>query len=190
MNAVGVYGGSFDPVHYGHLSLARAALEQFGLSPLYIIPAYHPPHKEKTAASFAQRLAMARLAFADFPEVVVSDLERQRGGISYTIDSVEQLRTRHPDSEIYLLIGADTAEEIDTWKAPDRLAQLVRLLVAGRSGFSGKLQEYWRVADIIMPPVDISATVIRQELRAGHPITDYVPGAVAEYIGRHHLYCG
>ena len=135
MTVVGMYGGSFDPVHRGHLALARAAIDRFDLSPLYVVPAYHPPHKEKTRASFAQRLAMIRLAFADLPEVVITDLEKQRGGISYTVDSVEYLRARHPGREFCLLIGADTSEEIGMWKAPQRLARMVRLLVAPRSGF-------------------------------------------------------
>ncbi len=189
MSAIGMYGGSFDPVHRGHLALAQAAIQQFQLTRLYIVPAYHPPHKTNTQASFTHRLAMARLAFTDLPDVVVSDLERQRGGISFTIESVEYLQTQHPASDIYLLIGADTAEEIGTWKAPDRLARLVRLLVAPRSGFRNEPGGAWRIDEVSMGPVDISATQIRREISAGHSITSYVPETVAEYIARHRLYC-
>jgi nicotinate-nucleotide adenylyltransferase len=188
VNAIGVYGGSFDPVHHGHLTLVRAALRHIDLAPLYVVPAYQPPHKEQTGASFAHRLAMARLAFADIPGVALTDLERERGGISYTIDSVEYLKARHPGSEVYLLIGADTAEEIGTWKSPDRLAKLVRLLVAPRSDHHEDTRGAWRMSVVPMEPIDISATDIRRRVRAGEPLTGLMPAAVAEYIERHQLY--
>lgn len=188
MNAVGVYGGSFDPVHHGHLALARAAVRRKDLAPLYIVPAYQPPHKEKIGASFTHRLAMARLAFADIPGVVVTDLERERGGVSFTIDSVEHLQARHPDCELYLVIGADTAEEIGTWKSPDRLAEMVQLLVAPRSGHRQVTQAAWRASNIEMGLIEISASDIRRRVHAGQPINDLVPAAVADYIEHHRLY--
>lgn len=183
-----MYGGSFDPVHRGHLALARTAVSQFNLSPLFIVPAYHPPHKEKTRAPFAHRLAMARLAFAGLPEIVITDLEKQRGGISYTVDSVAYLRERHPGGEFYLLIGVDTAAEIGTWKAPRRLARMARLLIAPRPGYHIDLEDYWRWDEVEMEPVEVAATEIRQAVRAGNPLVEYVPAAVAEYIARHKLY--
>jgi len=183
-----MYGGSFDPVHRGHLALAHAAINQFHLSCLYVVPVFQPPHKAKTEASFAHRLAMARLAFTGWPEVVISDLEGQRGGVSYTIDSVEELRGRHPGDDLYLLVGADTTEEIKTWKEPERLAGLVRLLVAPRSRYSLKIELPWCLEKLTMEPVEVSATRVREAVREGRPIMEYVPAPVAEYIHRHTLY--
>jgi nicotinate-nucleotide adenylyltransferase len=183
-----MYGGSFDPVHHGHLALARAAIEQYQLSPLYVVPAFSPPHKETTQASFAHRLAMARLAFADWPHLVISDLEKRRGGVSYTIDSVTHLQKQHPTSELCLLIGADTFAEIDLWKAPRRLARIVRLLVAPRAGHRLHSSGEWRVEEVTMELVEISATEIRQAVQENKPIFPYVPEAVAAYIARHGLY--
>jgi len=188
VTAIGIYGGSFDPVHRGHLAPARAAISQFHLSPFYVIPAFQPPHKAKCDASFAHRLAMARLVFVDWPEVEVSDLEKQRGGVSYTVDTVEVLHKRHPKDKLYLLVGADTTAEIKTWKEPERLSRLVRLLVAPRPGYQLEIGSNWRYDRIRMEPVDVSATQIRRAVRAGRPITEYVPVPVAEYIRVHGLY--
>ena len=188
MTAIGMYGGSFDPVHRGHLALVHAAINQVRFTRMYVVPAFRPPHKAKTEASFAHRLAMARLAFADRPEVEVNDFERQQGGVSYTINSVEFLRAEHPGGELVLLVGADSSAEIKTWKEPDRLAKLVRLLVAPRPGYRLEVEENWRHEEIKMEPVAISATGVRKAVRERQPIVEYVPESVAEYIDRHQLY--
>lgn len=188
MTAIGIYGGSFDPVHRGHLALARAAISQFHLSRFYIIPAFQPPHKAKCDASFAHRLAMARLIFVGLPEVAISDLEGQRGGISYTVDTIEALRKKHPQDELYLVVGADTLAEIRTWKEPEHLSRLVRLLVAPRTGYQPEIGSPWRCDTIRMEPVDVSATQIRRAVRADQSIAECVPKSVADYIREHGLY--
>lgn len=188
MTSIGLYGGRFDPVHRGHLALARAAMNQFNLALLYIVPVYQPPHRPNTTAAFEHRLAMARVAFADWPKVIVSDLEEKRGGISYTVETIDELRRLHPDRELCLLVGADTAEEISMWKEPKRLARLVRLLVAPRPGSAPYLEPEWRCEQIRMQPMDVSATAIRQAIRDGRPIRELVTDTIAEYIDRHRLY--
>jgi nicotinate-nucleotide adenylyltransferase len=188
VTAIGLFGGSFDPVHLGHVKLARAAIEQFSLFRLYVIPAFQPPHKPTTVASFDHRMAMTDLAFSGWPEIEVSDLERRRGGISFTIDTVKELRGLHPDAELYLLVGSDTSEDLPQWKNPRQLAQLARLLVARRPGHPVDVQPFWRYEEIDMKPVDTSATEIRQAVRRGRSIEACVPKEVAEYIRQNRLY--
>lgn len=183
-----MFGGSFDPVHYGHLRLARAAVDQFNLSRLYVIPVFQPPHKTKTVVSFDHRLAMACLAFSGWPEVEVSDLERRRGGLSFTIDSIKALHKMHPGDELFLVVGSDTSGDLPAWKDPDELAKLVRLLVAPRLGSRPTVGPLWRHDEIRMQPIDISATEIRRAVREGRPIAEFVPDTVAEYISQHRLY--
>jgi nicotinate-nucleotide adenylyltransferase len=188
VTAIGIFGGSFDPVHRGHIRLARAAIDQFSLARLYVIPVFQPPHKMKIEASFDHRLAMARRAFSAWPEVDVSDLERERGGISFTIDTVDILRRRHPDDELFLVVGSDTSEDLPLWRDPDKLARTVRLLIAPRRGTPPAAGPHWRFDEIKMDPVNVSATEIRQAVRAGRSIDEYVPKAVAQYILHHQLY--
>jgi len=183
-----MFGGSFDPVHLGHLRLARAAIDQFNLSRLYVIPVFRPPHKSKIAASFDHRLAMARRAFSGWPEVEISDLERQRGGVSFTVDSIKTLREMHPEDELFLVVGSDTSGDLPAWKDPDELAKLTRLLVAPRPGSRLVVDPHWPHDEIRMQPIDVSATEIRRAVREGRPIAEYVPETVAEYIYRHRLY--
>ena len=188
MNRIGLYGGTFDPVHRGHVAVARAAVNEFALGRLYVVPVYQAPHRPGATASFDDRLAMARLAFAGWPDVAVSDLESKRGGISYTIDSIETLRQLHPDSELCLVVGADTAGEIETWREPKRLAESVHLLVAPRAGCAVNLPPQWRYSLMCMEPVMVSATDVRRAIRDGRPIGVSVPDTVAEYIAGHRVY--
>ncbi len=188
MTRVGVYGGGFDPIHLGHVALAVAAVDQFTLDPLYVIPTFHPPHKAMPYAPFADRLAMARLAFDGRSSIIVSDIERRRGGASYAVDTVAAIARLHPEAELYYLVGADTAAEIPTWKAPDRLAEQVCFLVAERPGFQGEFAPGYRHENIRMAPHDISATKVRALIGAGQPFAEVVPPAVASYIREHRLY--
>ncbi len=190
MAAVGLFGGSFDPVHNGHVALARAAIDQYQLNPCYVVPAYRPPHKGQTEAPFADRLAMVSLAFADIPQVAVSDREAGRGGMSYTIETVQELQRVHPEDDLCLIVGADTAEELRTWKQPQDILAAVRLLVAPRPGSTLPDEYADRAETIVMEDIPISASQIRRAARKGESIAHLVPASVAAYIESHTLYCG
>ncbi len=141
-NRIGVLGGTFDPVHNGHLGLAREALETFELDRLLLIPVSLSPHKQNQfVTSNAHRLEMLRLASDSDPSFEVSEVEIRRGGISYTIDTLDNLRALYPESEIYLILGADAFDEIDTWKHSVRLLEQYNILIGTRPGYGGQAPE-------------------------------------------------
>ncbi len=188
MAAVGLFGGSFDPVHNGHVALVQAAIAQHALDICYVVPAYDPPHKQKVETPFADRLAMASLAFAVLPPVIVVDWEAQRGGKSYTIETVAAVRKIHPRDEVFLIVGADTAEELHTWKQPEDILRSVRVLVAPRASISPSVEFADRLEYIDMDQVPVSATHIRRAVQEGKPVDHLVPPPVLTYIRKHGLY--
>lgn len=141
-NRVGLFGGAFDPIHYGHLGLAREALEKFGLERVVFIPANITPHKRQgTAAPAACRLEMARLAIRGEPSFEVSDIEIKRSGVSYTIDTLSALRQDFPRGEFYMILGRDSFHDLDSWKNYRHLMESCHIVVATRPGFSGEQPE-------------------------------------------------
>ena len=141
-NRVGFFGGAFDPIHCGHLGLAREALETFGLERVVFIPANISPHKRQgTAAPAACRLEMARLATREEPLLEVSDIEIKRSGVSYTIDTLSALRKDFPRGEFYMILGRDSFHDFDSWKDYRRLMESCHILVAARPGFPGEQPE-------------------------------------------------
>ncbi len=197
-----LYGGSFNPIHNGHLIIARRASEQLSVARTILIPSAAPPHKAGTGLADAeQRLEMVRLAVADEPGFEVSDIEVRRTGPSYTILTLEDYRRRLGSSmPLYWLIGGDTLPELHTWYRVAELVDLCRIVTAVRPGFevpdvSSLLPiltpaQIQRLRDGILstPLVDISATQVRQRIREGLPIEHLVPAAVARYIDSHRLY--
>lgn len=185
---VGLLGGSFDPVHHGHLIVARAAAEQLGLRELRFMPAREQPFKQgRHGASAAQRAAMIELAIAGEPALALERAELDRPGPSYTVDTLRALREREPDLDPVLLIGADAASELPDWKEPDAVLALARVVVFARAGHAGtEIAGIWRTIDV--PAMEISATGIRERVRAGQSIRYLVPDAVADYVAVHGLY--
>ena len=190
MHAIGLFGGSFNPVHMGHLLLAQAALEELALSRLFFIPAAQSPFKPGVSlAPAAERLRMLRLALAGWARCSVDEQEIARGGISYSIDTVREYVARNPGVQLWYLIGADHARLLPKWRAADELARLVQFAIIPRPGeaatdlpapFEGKALRGWAV--------DISASQIRDRVRAGLPIGGLVPPAVEEAIRNNRLY--
>lgn len=195
---LGVLGGTFDPIHLGHLLLAETAREELGLERVLFVPAGDPWRKQERAISSAEhRLAMVRLAVADLPEYQVSTLEVDRPGPSYTADTLEAIARENPGAELYLLLGQDALADLPFWRYPQRIAQLSILAVARRPGFEAAAAESLASLDISrrirwldMRAIDISASAIREKVRAGRSIRFLVPAAVEEYILRHGLYTG
>jgi len=199
---IGLFGGSFNPVHVAHLVLAEEATEALGLERVLFIPARVPPHKRGSElASARDRVRMARVAVAGNPRFSVSEVELRRGGCSYTIDTVRGMRRRFGrKAELYFLVGSDTVGELKTWRRIRTLARLCRFVSFGRPGvraanFADLAAAVGEKAarDILnnvirMPRLEISSSDIRRRVAEGRSIRYLVPDAVAEYIARKGLY--
>jgi nicotinate-nucleotide adenylyltransferase len=186
---IGVLGGSFDPVHIGHLAAASCAWGACGLERVVLIPARLSPFKNGAGASPAQRLAMLRLAVADDGRFAVSDEEVRRDGPSYTWETVRALAAREPGAEICLITGDDAFAGLAGWRDAARLAAAVTFLVAPREGGEPAAMPFpVRTEAVAMPRLAVSSTLVRGLVRAGRPIRYLVPDAVADYIGREGLY--
>lgn len=192
---IGIFGGSFNPVHNGHLVMAQDALEHFGLSRVILMPAAQPPHKPSPVlAPAADRLEMLRLAVEGDPRFEVSDDEIQRGGISYTVDTVQRLCDRYPQARLHLIVGGDSLFELHTWKDIRTILDRCEVVTVARPGFSAgacdpaqlNLPEPWPrilLANVVTGHlVEISSTELRQRLARGQSIRYLVPEAVERYI--------
>lgn len=201
---IGLYGGSFDPIHFGHLISARSIAEQLDLERIVLIPSARPPHKQGvTMTSAEHRLAMARTAVEGDPLFEVSDVELHREGPSYTYDTVGQfLNVYGEDAMLCWIIGGDTLPELPSWYRVAELVQRVRIVTATRPGWTppdpailtpavGSEAARSLLADsLTTPEIDISATDIRQRVRDGRSIRYMVPESSRSYIARHGLYKG
>jgi nicotinate-nucleotide adenylyltransferase len=188
MRAIGLFGGSFDPIHHGHLIVARVAAESLGLDELRFVPAREQPFKRgRHAAPAADRAAMLELAVAGAPGFAVERAELKRPGPSYSVDTLEALLAREPESAFTLLLGADAASELEAWHRAAELPRLARIAVFARPGTPIPTSPLI-AATVEVPAVEISATEIRRRVRLGRPIRYWVPDAVAEYVARHRLY--
>ena len=193
---LGVLGGTFDPLHYGHLALARAAVEHYGLSRLVIVPAGEPWQKSGWRISAAsERLEMVELAVASQQGFEVSPLEVNRCGPSYTVDTLAALADLYPGAELLLVLGADVLASFLHWYRPRRILELAQIVAARRPTFEGvealgdvATQLGSRLSWLPMPPVDISSTDIRRRVVAGKTIKGLVPPAVEEFIRQRSLY--
>jgi nicotinate-nucleotide adenylyltransferase len=190
---IGLFGGSFDPVHNAHLALAQSALGALALDELRWVPASAPWQKAGMVATSAQRAEMVRLAIAGEARFRIEPCEIERGGASYTIDTVLELQSREPETHWLLLLGQDQLARLHTWHRWRELVGLVDLAVANRDGevpcVPPELGDA-RVSltQVPLPAMAVSSTEIRSRVDAGHSIASLVPPAVARYIGEHGLY--
>jgi nicotinate-nucleotide adenylyltransferase len=185
---IGLFGGSFDPVHHGHLIVGQVAAEQLKLQTLRFVPAREQPFKRgKHQSSAEHRAAMLSLATAEMPGFEVELSELQRPGPSYTIDTLRDLRRREPGAKLVLLLGADAAAELPAWREAAEIPRLARVAVFARPG-SAVPAEPWVSEIVTVPGIDISATEIRARVARGQSVRYWVPDRVAEYIATHRLY--
>ena len=197
MERVGVLGGTFDPPHIGHLVIAQEALAQLGLTRVIFAPTHQPPHKPANGISpIEQRLEMVRLAIAAHREFSLSEVDVDRAGPTYTVDTMHLLHAQFPDAELYFIMGMDSLANILTWRSPDQLIQSCRLAVFNRPGFSVDLAALEaqlpglrdRTVLLPSPALDIAASDLQRRVRAGQSIAHLVPETVASYIAAHGLY--
>lgn len=215
---IGLFGGTFDPVHYGHLAVAKRAKESFSLDSLWFIPAATPPHKkthhdQQAISSFVDRVAMLNLALASHDDFFLSQLENELPQPSYTVDTLQEIRQRlGPEAELFFFIGVDAFVEVATWKEYGRLPMLASFVVISRPAYpltraenviTGCFKDYWydpmsgvwetngtgeKIYFMSMKPVPISSSDVRNRIRDGQPINEFVPADVAEYIKDKKLY--
>jgi len=195
---VGVMGGTFDPIHHGHLVAAQEAASALALDRVIFIPVWQPPHKpEEPSASPADRLCMVRLAVEANPQFEVSTIEIDSPGPSYTVDTLRRLLERDPDLDLHFIVGMDSLSELPRWRDPAEILRLARIVALHRPRWEivdldelARLlpESAGRVSVVPMPELDISSTELRERAREGHPIRYLVPDPVAAYIEEHQLY--
>lgn len=197
---VGIMGGTFDPIHIGHLILAECAYEQFQLDRVQFLPSGNPPHKtDRTdGATDEERLEMVSLAIRDNPHFSLDAEEMRRSGFSYTSDTLVALRRTHPNAEYYFIIGADSLLSFDSWHEPEIISRNCVLLAAVRDGFSAdEMQEKTdelrrlygaRIHLLHMPNIDVSSTELRNRMQEGRSLRYYIPESVLNYIEQRGIY--
>jgi len=189
-------GGTFDPIHVGHIAAAHVAMECALLDRVLFIPSATPPHRGPAEADAAQRLEMSRLAVGDEKRFEVSDVEVRRGGKSFTSDTVRELRSAHPHDELFLILGWDAARLFSTWHEPDRIRADASIIVIGRPGTRAPTAADLRAAGLdpdrtvlcLGGTPDISGSELRESLAKGEPVGDCLPPAVERYIAERRLY--
>jgi nicotinate-nucleotide adenylyltransferase len=204
VRSIGILGGTFDPPHLGHLALARSAQAELGLERVLLMPAHSPPHKiTREGPGSERRLRMCELLVAEAEGLCASGLEIERGGASYTVDTLEAVHAKHPGARLTLILGADTACTLGSWREPAKLLGLAELAVATRSGSSRRevLAAVAAIASsppgearsssthfLAMDPIEVSSSAVRDRVARGEPIEELVGPAVARYIASHDLY--
>lgn len=196
---IGVMGGTFNPVHYGHLLIAENAFEQFLLDKVVFMPTGHSPHKDEAQILDAkQRSEMIKLAIADNPHFSCSDYEVQKDDVSYTYLTLEAFRSRFPGDELYFIMGADSLAYLDRWQNPKKISELCTILAAVRDGLN--IQELTNIQDFLQkkygtricfintPNFSVSSRMIRRRVAASHSIRYLVPDAVEQYIKQQGIY--
>ena len=187
---LGLFGGSFDPVHNGHLRLAACCREQARLDEVWFVPAAVQPFKQRgPVASDADRVAMLRLAIEGREGLRVSTIEIDRGGVSYTVDTLRQIHAQRPDAELFFLMGADTLRDLPGWREPDEVLRLATPLVVQRPD-EAELSEVVPHVRVEMPATEVSSSAIRTRVAAGESIQGEVPTVVEEFVSRRRLYLG
>ena len=193
---LGLFGGTFDPIHLGHLSLAEQCREACGLDRVWFVVAGAPPHKPGDRTSVAHRLEMARIAVAGHPAFTVSEIEAKRPGPHYSVETLEAVHAERPNDDLFFLIGADSLADLPHWREPERIARLATVVVVNRPGIDPALEarppdfgpEAKPFISVTIPPIGIASQDLRLRLAQGRSIRYQVPRGVEAYIEAHGLY--
>ncbi|WP_100406723.1 nicotinate-nucleotide adenylyltransferase [Bacillus solitudinis] len=189
MRRIGLFGGTFDPPHVGHMLIAQEAKIHFKLDEIWFIPVQIPPHKERDLlTSSEERLEMLRLATRDNPYFHVSTVEVEREGKSYTIDTVKRLKKQFPDDKFFFLIGGDMIDYLPKWEKIEELLSIVTFIGVKRPGSASSSIYSSKIKELEMPQVDFSSTMIRERVKRGLPVRYMVPRTIESFIGERGLY--
>ncbi len=199
MKKIGIMGGTFNPIHFGHLFLAEYAYEQIGFDKVLFMPSKNPPHKAKPEeVTDQQRVDMVKLATYNNPHFELSTMELQREGFTYTADTLTLLKENYPNTEFYFIVGTDSLFMMEKWKNPQTIFDLCIVVVAGRDNANQEeINEHAsylenkfnaRIMQIDMPTIQLASGVIRERIASKQSIRYYVPEAVIEYINKYNLY--
>ncbi len=194
---VGILGGTFDPIHVGHVSAASAALECANLDRVLFVPSAQPPHRAAALAPAEDRLEMCRLAIVGEPRFEVSEVEIRRGGRSYTVDTLQELKRLRRTDDLFLILGWDAAKLLPRWRDPERVVELASIVIISRPGTQAP-----QPADFVgagldtdrftfcsrQTTPDVSGSAVRRAIGRGEPVAGKLPGPVERYIATHHLY--
>lgn len=183
---VGILGGTFNPPHIGHLILAQEILDKLNLNKIFFIPTNIPPHKNTTLIKAEHRLIMTKMSVEGNKRFSCLDLEIKRGGVSYTIDTLRELKRRFPYNDFHLIIGSDLAKEFHTWKSYREIADLTKIVVGKRNNFPIRKREGFLLVNILQ--VEVSSSLIREFIKNRFSIKYLVHPAVERYIKKHKLY--
>lgn len=185
---IGILGGTFNPVHIGHLILAEEAREKLALEKIIFVPAFLPPHKDSSdIAAAPERLKMVKIAIRGNKYFFASDIEINRDGRSYTIDTIKEFKRKYPDDELYFIIGSDLLQYLDDWKDVNEVIKLVKFIAVTRPGFPlEKIPAY--IKTMAIRAVDVSAFEIRRCVRENKSFRYLVPDEVFNYIKKNKLY--
>ena len=189
MRRIGILGGSFDPIHFGHLLMAQSATEVLKLDVVFFVPAYCSPFKtDHSVPDVSKRLVMVKEAIKGNKAFKLYDGELRRGQVSYTVDTLKELKAKYPKSKFYLLMGGDNLRTFHRWKDPQDILNLASLVILNRPGFDKNYPKRWPYLKINMPAVDISSSDIRLRLKQKKSIWYLTPKAVIRYIKQYRLY--
>ncbi len=183
---IGILGGAFNPPHNGHLVIAQDILDALKLDKIFFIPTNISPHKEDGGITGEMRLEMVKLEISDNDAFEVLDLEIRRGGTSFTIDTVRELKKRYPEDELYLIVGSDLANAFSSWKDSQKLKQELKIIVANRKEYPLGDEDSYLIVDIRQ--VELSSSQIRELIKNKSSIKGLVKETVANYIQKHNLY--
>ncbi|MFA7115013.1 MAG: nicotinate (nicotinamide) nucleotide adenylyltransferase [Candidatus Omnitrophota bacterium] len=183
---IGILGGTFNPPHLGHLVLGYMACEKLLLDKVLFVPTNIPPHKEDIVAGSSHRLNMLKLALDHYEKMEICDIEIKRGGISYTVDTIVQLKTMYPESEFYLIVGADLQKTLKTWKNWEKIEHEVKLVIANRDDVFPEISNNTIILDI--PPINAASSKLREEIKFNTFKGQLIPQKVYEYIIKNGLY--
>ena len=209
---VGILGGTFNPIHNGHLHIAEEVRKYCELDQVWFVPTCQPPHKQLAEeVAFSHRMAMVEAALATYPDFRACDIEGRRGGTSYSVETLEQLRKEYPQYQFFFIMGLDSFVEIGSWKNYPRIFDLAHVVVTARPGFSGTLRQFLPVAiadrfcydaesekltqrngfsvfSVTHTCRDVSSTEVRRQLQVGGDVGGMLPKPVTDYIRQHELY--
>ncbi len=197
---LGLFGGSFDPIHYGHLLLAESARDQLNLDRVIFLPLGEPPHHKDIRSLSDDRFNTTVLAIQDYPEFEASRYEIDKKGVSYSVDTLRHYRTLFPNDEVFWIVSSETFNDFPNWRSPAEICRLASLVIARRAGYpepnfesftsfcDPKTIEVFKRQVIDFPFLEISSTLLRQRVRKGRSIRFLTPNPVVEYINKHRMY--